>query len=216
MSLDDISDGSTTISSVSNGGVRGGSVKSINFNSVDTVVSSSGLMGSRMNEDVMMDSVIVGHKDSKNTYLTVASGDVHTVRTSSQSNLDYNAMRQGIPLGVLNGSRKHRRVGGSYQAYGSANIGAGMRDTVMLLDSERPDNAMPVVNFAVGGQGSGRDEDDTFIAAGNSLPATGPSGKSLNTAAGLHYSAATPPFTDNAKTAKENFMKSKETKQAYV
>jgi len=152
------------------------------------------------------DTMKSGHKDSKNTALTIPMTAVHTLRHSNLNNRNPGDSTRHMGDKAYQDRRIFRRA---YDYYlGDAVMGDEMKEVVTRLDPSSHVNAVTVDEFQHGGSRQDAVR-ATMIGAGASVPVDNLDGTNLNNSYGLHYSVDIGPgkgVADMQRQSKENAL----------
>ena len=149
-----------------------------------------------------LDTMKSGHKDSKNTALTVGLKEVHTLRHSSHNNRNAGDATRHMGLSQYKEMRADRVAVDYYVGHGG--VFEEPEDTVMRLDPSAHLNAVEIADFQHGGTRADAVR-ATMIGMGHSVPVDNLDGSNLNNSYGLHYSIDIGPGSKIGKSQqKEN------------
>jgi hypothetical protein len=139
-----------------------------------------------------LDTMQSGHKDTKNTRLTIPNRLAQTLRHSTINNRNLGDATRHM------GDREYqeRRVVRPYVDYymGGGSGYSDREDTIMRLDPSADLNAIKAVDFQHGG--SADEIVGTMMGAGQTVPVDNHDGANLNSAVGLHYAVDIAPGKD--------------------
>tara|TARA_R110000851_G_scaffold243362_5_gene395971 strand:- start:10959 stop:11630 length:672 start_codon:yes stop_codon:yes gene_type:complete len=150
-----------------------------------------------------VDTMKSGHKDSKNTALTVALKEVHTLRHSTHNNRNVGDATRHMGLSQYEERRVDRVFGDNY--FGHAGVASDPDDTVMRLDPSAHLNAVEIADFQHGGTRPDAVR-GTMMGAGHSVPVDNLDGSNLNNSYGLHYSIDIGPGSKIGKSQQQENM----------
>jgi hypothetical protein len=137
-----------------------------------------------------LDTMKSGHKDSKNTALTIPDRLAQTLRHATINNRNLGDATRHLDLSV-----DRRVIRPHVDHYWGGGTGVDPpEDTIMRLDPSADLNAVSTKRFQHGG-----DADEivgTMMGAGQTVPVTSHDGSNLNSAVGLHYAVDIEPGKD--------------------
>jgi hypothetical protein len=175
--------------------------------------NSSDSLSHRHYKDPSMDGKITGHKDSKNTALTVGMKSVHTISHANESSRNAGDFRSKVSLKKYHGdsiktrpntplnTQPHGCIGPTMCATGKA-----MQNVVTQHDPRAPVHAATHAQFSHGGIAKPAYDTIGMIGAGGTVPKDTPNNASLNSAAGLHYAMNISPNSAFNNMSRQNFM----------
>mgnify|MGYP003638675980 CR=1 FL=1 len=132
-----------------------------------------------------VDTMKSGHKDTKNTALTVPMKEVHTLRHSTKNNRNQGDASRHMGLSQYNETRYARPAVDYYR--GNAVVFDKREDTMMNTDMHSELNVMDADDFTHGGTRVDAIR-ATMMGAGQTVPVDNLDGTNLNNSYGLHYS----------------------------
>lgn len=205
-SLDNISEGSTLLAQKTK---KQSSVMSFQRSSQP----KSDFVGDRVYKNHSMDRTFHGHKDSKNTRLTVRNKEVHAMRHSSEKNHSAGDYRSHVSMSKMHGDAKRRRKILPHDTQPGGCNGPVMCKTgkafqksgvITQHDPQNPVHAATQKQFTHGGvQFKG---EISMMGASSTLPLDNPENAALNNAAGLHYAINIGKGDAIGKMQNQNFM----------
>jgi hypothetical protein len=170
-------------------GVRARGLRSKRRMSVFPAVGTDDFGDNHMYGKFSADTVVRGHKDSKNTALTVEMGSVHTLRHANRNNRNEGDATRHMGMNAFS----HNPV--SREQFDYSYISAikpsnkpteKLSDVIIQHTPGVPLNAIDIDNFQHGGTRTDAVR-GTMIGAGNSLPIDNLDGTNINNSYGLHY-----------------------------
>lgn len=175
--------------------------------------NSSDTLSKRHYKDPSMDGKIVGHKDSKNTALTVPMKSVHTMSHASESSRNPGDFRSKMSMKKYHGDDIKTRSNTPFNTLPPGcmkptmcAVGKAMQNVVTQHDPQAPVHAAPHMQFSHGGISKPAYESVGMIGAGGTVPKDTPNNASLNSAAGLHYAINITPGSAFNNMSRQNFM----------
>lgn len=174
---------------------------------------SSDSLSQRHYKDHCMDGKITGHKDSKNTALTVGMKSVHTVSHANEKSRNAGDFRKHMSIQKYNGDSINKRSDTplNTQPPGCIGpticpVGKAMQNVVTQHDSRAPIHAATHTQFSHGSETNPTYEQISMIGAGGTVPRDTPNNASLDNAAGLHYAINIGRGDAFTNMSRQNFM----------
>lgn len=130
------------------------------------------------------DTMKSGHKDSKNTALTVPMREVHVLRHSTHGNRNLGDATRTMGLSQYDERQVARAPRDNYSGHGG--VFATPEDTIIRHDSSAHLNAIEIKDFQHGGTRVDAVR-GTMMGAGATVPVDNLDGTNLNNSYGLHY-----------------------------